>query len=402
MERDCKEQKTVYLDHHSTTPLDPKALEQMMPYLTHEFGNAASKSHCYGWRAEFAVEKARKQVADLIGATAREIVFTSGATESNNMVIRGIAERYSDEKDGHFITSQVEHKCVLETVKYLESKGFSATYLPVDKTGRVNLDDVKKAIRPNTLLVSVMMANNEVGTINPIAEIGGVCREKNIFFHTDAAQAAGKIAIDVEKMKIDLLSISAHKLYGPKGAGALYVRRKDPRVELPPLFHGGGQENGMRSGTVNVPGVVGMGAAAEIAVAHLEEEAARLRGLRDQLWTGLKARIPDIVLNGHLSERLPHSLNVSFPYVESDALVSSLRDIAVSSTSACNSAAAIPSHVLAAMGLSNELIHSSVRFGVGRFNTEQEIVYTVAKVAETVERLRQASPLYQLKSQATK
>jgi cysteine desulfurase len=399
MERDCKEQKTVYLDHHSTTPLDPKALDAMMPYLTHEFGNASSKSHCYGWRAEHAVEKARKQLAELIGATSREVIFTSGATESNNIAIRGIAAQYgAGEARGHIITSQVEHKCVLETVKYLESKGFQVTYLPVDKTGRVSVDDVAKAIRKDTLLVSVMMANNETGTINPIAEIGKICHEKNVFFHTDAAQAVGKIAVDVEKMHIDLLSLSAHKMYGPKGSGALYVRRKDPRVEMPPLFHGGGQENGMRSGTVNVPGVVGMGAAAEICRGHIDEEAAHLRGLRDQLWTGLKAQIPDIVLNGHLAERLPHSLNVSFPYVESDSLVSTLRDIAISSTSACNSAAAIPSHVLAAMGLPNELIHSSVRFGIGRFNTEQEIVYTIGKVVEAVEKLRKSSPLYQLKS----
>ena len=401
LKKDCSESKVIYLDHHSTTPLDPTALSAMMPYLTNEFGNAASKSHCYGWRAEFAVEKARKQMAALLGATAREIIFTSGATESNNMAIRGVAEQYGA-KGGHFITSAVEHKCVLETIKFLETKGFAATYLPVDRTGRVSAESVKKAIRKDTLLVSIMMANNEVGTINPIAEIGAICRANNTFFHTDAAQAVGKISVDVEKMNIDLLSVSAHKFYGPKGAGALYMRRKDPRVELPPLLFGGGQESGMRSGTVNVPGVVGLGVAAEVAAGHLAEEGARLRGLRDRLWRELKAKIPDLVLNGHETERLPQSLNVSFPYVESDALVSSLKDIAVSSTSACNSAAAVPSHVLAAMGIPNELIHGSVRFGVGRFNTEQEIVYTAEKVATTVDRLRKASPLYQLKTEAGK
>lgn len=401
LKKDCKEQKTIYLDHHSTTPLDPAALTAMMPYLTTEFGNAASKSHCYGWRAEFAVEKARKQIATLIGAAPREVVFTSGATESNNMVVRGIAENYGA-KGGHFVTSEVEHKCILETIKFLTTKGFEATFLPVDRSGRVSVESVKKAIRSDTILVSIMMANNEVGTINPIAEIGAACREQNVFFHTDAAQAVGKIPVDIEKMNIDLLSISAHKFYGPKGVGALYMRRKDPRVELPPLLFGGGQEFGMRSGTVNVAGIVGLGVAAEIAIGHLAEEGLRLRSLRDRLWNEMKAHIPDMVLNGHETERLPQSLNVSFPYVESDALVASLRDIAVSSTSACNSAAAVPSHVLAAMGLPNDLIHGSVRFGLGRFNTEQEIVYTAEKVTTAVDRLRKASPLYQLKMEAKK
>jgi cysteine desulfurase len=376
--------------------LDPKALEAMMPYLTTDFGNASSKSHCFGWKAECAVEKARDRVAKLLGASTREIVFTSGATESNNFALTGIAEKYAH-LGKHIITTAIEHKCILATAKYLETKGFTVTYLPVDETGKVRVLDVKNAIRPDTILISVMMANNETGTIQPLAEIGALAREHNILFHTDAAQAVGKIPLQVDALNIDLLSLSAHKFYGPKGVGAVYVRRKSPRVEAEPLLHGGGQENGFRSGTLNVPGIVGLGMAAEIAQAHLDQEVSRLSFLRDKLHNELQERLGEVFLNGHPTDRLPGSLNLSFPFVESDSLVAVLKTVAVSSTSACMSAAAIPSYVLAAMGLPTERIHSSIRFGLGRFTTEEEIVYTVDTVSQSVKQLQKASPLYQLK-----
>lgn len=385
----------IYLDCHSTTPLDPKVLDAMMPYLTTEFGNASSKSHSFGWKAECAVEKARDRVAKLLGCSAKEIVFTSGATESNNFVLRGIAEKYQSQGK-HIITSQIEHKCVLATAQYLEKQGFAVTYLPVDATGKIRISDLKSAIRPDTILISIMAANNETGTIQPLAEIGELARANNIFFHTDAAQAVGKIPLDMNAMKIDLLSLSAHKLYGPKGVGAAYVRRRDPRVEPSPLVHGGGQENGFRSGTLNVPGIVGLGMAAEIAREHLDKEVARLSYMRDQLFEGLTAQLGEVYLNGHPTDRLPQSLNVSFPFVESDSLVASLKNIAVSSTSACMSAAAIPSYVLAAMGLPPERIHGSVRFGLGRFTTDEEIAYTIETVSQCVRTLQKSSPLYQM------
>ncbi|MGZ3692630.1 MAG: cysteine desulfurase family protein [Bdellovibrionota bacterium] len=385
----------IYLDCHSTTPLDPLALEAMMPYLTTDFGNASSKSHCFGWKAECAVEKARDRVAKLLGASSREIVFTSSATESNNFVLTGIVEKYAH-LGKHIITTEIEHKCILSTAKYLEGKGISVTYLPVDHTGKIRISDLEKAIRPDTILISVMMANNETGTIQPVAEIGALARKHNILFHTDVAQAVGKIPIDVNKMQIDMLSLSGHKFYGPKGVGAVYIRRKNPRVEIEPLMHGGGQENGFRSGTLNVPGIVGMGKAAEIAAEHMDQEVARLSYLRDKLHNGLIAALGTVHLNGHPTDRLPGSLNISFPYIESDSLVANLKTIAISSTSACMSAAAIPSYVLAAMGVPNEQIHSSVRFGLGRFTSEEEIVYTIDTVSQCVKQLQKSSPLYQL------
>ncbi len=389
----------IYLDCHSTTPVDPSVLETMLPYLGADFGNASSKSHCFGWKAEAAVEKARTQVAKLLGCTSREIVFTSGATESNNFVLAGVAEKYQSQ-GRHIITTQIEHKCVLATAENLESKGFSVTYLPVDSSGMVRLSDVEKAIRPDTILISVMMANNETGTIQPIAEIGELARSRNVLFHTDAAQAVGKIPIQVNEMKIDLLSLSAHKFYGPKGVGAVFIRRKDPRVELAPLLFGGGQENGFRSGTLNVPGIVGLGKAAEVCQQKMTTEISRLTGLRDKLLSGLEAKIGMVHLNGHSTERLPGSLNASFPFVESDSLVANLKNIAISSTSACMSAATVPSYVLAAMGLPKERIHGSVRFGLGRFTTEEEIGYTVDTVSQCVKSLQTASPLFQLQANA--
>lgn len=368
----------------------------MMPYLTTDYGNSSSKSHCFGWKAEAAVEKARERVAKLLGASGREIIFTSGATESNNFALVGIAEKYA-QLGKHIITTAIEHKCILSTGKYLEQRGFSLTYLPVDESGKVRPSDVERAIRPDTILISVMTANNETGTVQPIAEIGALARARNVLFHTDAAQAVGKISLNVEQMNVDLLSLSAHKFYGPKGVGAVYVRRKNPRVEIEPLLHGGGQENGMRSGTVNVAGAVGLGEACEIAGAHMDTEIARLSFLRDKLHHGLESRLGQVHLNGHPTDRLPGSLNLSFPYVESDSLVASMKNIAVSSTSACMSAAAIPSYVLAAMGLPPERIHSSVRFGLGRFTTEEEIVYTIDTASQCVRQIQKSSPLYQLK-----
>jgi cysteine desulfurase len=367
----------------------------MMPYLTTDFGNASSKSHCFGWKAECAVEKARERVARILGCSSREVVFTSGATESNNFVLRGVAEKYS-RLGKHIITTQIEHKCVLAAAEYLSGKGFEITYVPVDNTGKVRVADVEKAIRSDTILISMMAANNETGTIQPIAEIGALAHSRNVLFHTDAAQAVGKIPLDVNEMKIDLLSLSAHKFYGPKGVGAVFVRRRDPRVEVEPLVFGGGQENGFRSGTLNVPGIVGLGRAAEISQEKLATEATRLTGLRDLLQRGLTEKLGTVHLNGHPTDRLPGSANLSFPYVESDSLVAKLKNIAISSTSACMTAAAVPSYVLAAMNLPPERIHASVRFGLGRFTSEEEIVYTVDTVSQIVRDLQKSSPLYQL------
>jgi len=385
----------IYLDCHSTTPVDPLVLETMLPFLSGAFGNASSKSHCFGWKAEAGVEKARERIAKLLGCSSKEIVFTSGATESNNFVLAGVMEKYSGQGK-HIITSKIEHKCILSTAEKLEKKGFSVTYLPVDETGKVRLADIEKAIQPDTVLISVMMANNETGTIQPVAEIGALARSRNVFFHTDAAQAVGKIPIDVNAMKIDMLSLSAHKFYGPKGVGAVFIRRKDPRVEIEPLIYGGGQENGFRSGTLNVPGIAGMGRAAEIAFEKMPLEMTRLSNLRDKLRAGLEANIGLVHLNGHDTDRLPQSLNVSFPFVESDSLVANLKNIAISSTSACMSAASVPSYVLAAMGMPIERIHGSVRFGLGRFTTDEEIVYTIDTVSQCVKALQKTSPLFQM------
>jgi len=385
----------VYLDNHATTPMDPEVLKTMLPYFTDVFGNAASRNHEYGWTAEAAVEKARGQVAALIGASDKEVIFTSGATESNNLAIMGAAEMYKD-KGKHIITTAIEHKAVLDTCHYLESKGYQITFLPVDATGRVSADDVRKAITDQTILVSVMMANNEIGSINPIAEIGAVCKEKGVLFHTDAVQGAGKVEIDVQKMGIDLLSLTAHKIYGPKGIGALYVRRKAPRVRLAPLVHGGGHERGMRSGTLNVPGIVGFGKAAELARTLMPSETARLRKMRDRMWAALQAELDELYLNGHPTERLSNNLNVSFAYVEGESLMMGMKEIAVSSGSACTSASLEPSYVLKALGVGEDLAHSSIRYGLGRFTTDEEVDFAIRKTVQTVKKLRELSPLYEM------
>jgi len=385
----------IYMDYHATTPVDPEVFKAMAPYFTDIFGNAASRNHEFGWTAEAAVEKARGQVARLIGATDKEIIFTSGATESDNLALVGIAEMYRG-KGNHIITSPIEHKAILDTCHYLETKGFEVAYLPVDKNGQVSAASVKAAIKPSTILCSIMLANNEIGTINPIAEIGKVCREHGVFFHTDAVQGVGKIPVDVDKMNIDLLSMSAHKMYGPKGVGALYVRRKAPRVRLSPIVHGGGHERGMRSGTLNVPGIVGFGKAAELASRVMAEEAKRLAGLRDRLYKGLQSELDEIYLNGHPTERLPGNLNVSFAYVEGESLMMGMKEIAVSSGSACTSASLEPSYVLKNIGVGEDLAHSSIRYGLGRFTTEEEVDYVLNKTVETVRKLRDLSPLYEM------
>jgi cysteine desulfurase len=384
----------IYMDNHSTTRVDPRVLESMLPYFETEFGNAASRSHAFGWRAEEAVTRARTQIARAIHADPKEIVFTSGATESDNLALFGVAEAYRDRGD-HVVTGATEHPAVLDAARALERRGVRVTVLPVDPTGRVDLDDVRRALTDRTLLVSLMFANNEVGTLHPIAAIGALCKERGVLFHTDAAQAAGKVPIDVQAMGIDLLSISGHKIYGPKGIGALYVRRKNPRVVLEPMLHGGGHERGLRSGTLNVPGAVGLGAALEIACRELPGESARLRALRDRLQRGILERVDAVRVNGHPEERLPHSLNLSFAYVEGEALMMALEEIAVSSGSACSSARKEPSHVLRAMGIGDDLAATSIRFGLGRFNTEAEVDLVIERVADAVARLRAISPLYE-------
>ena len=386
----------IYMDYHATTPLDPRVLEVMMPFLTDKFGNAASRSHPFGWEAEEAVESSRAEIAKLIGASSKEIVFTSGATESINIALKGAAQMYSD-KGTHIITAATEHKATLDSAKFLETAmGCQVTYLPVDKYGMVSPEDVRKAITDKTILVSIMHANNEVGTVHPIGEIGKVTREKGVLLHVDAAQSAGKVPIDVNAMGIDILSISAHKIYGPKGVGALYVRRSSPRVRLAPVIHGGGHERGFRSGTLNVPGIVGLGKAAEIARTEGFEEVARIKGMRDRLEKGIFSRLDEVYLNGHPTERLPGNLNVSFAYVEGEALMMGLKEIAVSSGSACTSASLEPSYVLRAIGVGEELAHTSLRFGLGRFNTDEEVDYTLERVVEVVTRLREMSPLYEM------
>ena len=385
----------IYMDCHATTPVDPRVLEAMLPYFSERFGNAASRNHSFGWQAEEAVEAARKQIAGLVGATAREIVVTSGATESDNLAIKGAARMYR-EKGDHIVTVVTEHKAVLDTCKHLQKEGFQVTYLPVGRDGLVDLDRLRDAITPRTTLISVMAANNEIGVVQPIAEIGRIARERGVLFHTDAVQAAGKVPFDVNAMNVDMASLSAHKMYGPKGVGALYVRRRNPRVLLEPIIDGGGHERGMRSGTLNVPGIVGMGRAAAIAAAEMSAESERVRSLRDRLLAGLRAGLDEIYVNGSMEHRLPGNLNVSFAYVEGESLLMGISDVAVSSGSACTSATLEPSYVLKALGVGDELAHSSIRFGLGRFNTEEEVDYVAGKMVQVVGRLREMSPLYEL------
>ena len=385
----------VYMDNNSTTPCDPRVVEAMLPYFTEKFGNAASRNHAFGWQAEEAVENAREQVAELIGASPKEIIFTSGATESNNLAIKGVASMYR-KKGNHIITCVTEHKAVIDPLKRLERDGWNVTWLAVDPDGRVDPRQVREAITDQTVLVSIMVANNEVGTIQPIAEIGAICKEKGVLFHTDAVQAAGKIPLDVQKMGIDLLSLSGHKMYGPKGVGALYVRRKDPRVRLDAIQDGGGHERGMRSGTLAVPLIVGLGAAAEIARREMPEESARLLNLRERLRQGIMGQLDHVEVNGHPSERLPGNMNLSFGFVECDCLMMGIKDIAFSSGSACTSASLEPSYVLKALGADDERAHSSIRFGIGRFNTEEEIDFVIRDVVRAVNHLREMSPLYEM------
>jgi cysteine desulfurase len=384
----------IYLDYQATTPMDPRVLEAMMPYFTYKFGNPHSRSHSYGWEAEEGVEKARGQVARLIGADDKEVIFTSGATESNNLAIRGVAEFYKDRKN-HVVTTVTEHKCVLDTCRHLEQNGFEVTYLPVQKNGLIDLEQLRAAITDKTVVVSIMAVNNEIGVIQPLEEIGKICREKKTFFHTDAAQAAGKIPLDVEAMNIDLMSISGHKIYGPKGIGALYVRRK-PRVRLVPLIVGGGQERGFRSGTLPTPLCVGLGEAAEICQKEMAGEAVRLKKLQERMLKGLHAKLPEIYVNGDLEHRIPGNLNISFAHVEGESLMMGIKGLSVSSGSACTSASLEPSYVLRALGVEEEMAHTSLRIGLGRFTTEQEVDTAVADLVHQVTKLREMSPLWEM------
>jgi len=384
----------IYMDNQATTAVDPRVVEAMLPYFTEKFGNPASRNHEFGWKAEEAVETSRAQIARLIHASPREIVFTSGATESDNLAIKGVADAYRAEGN-HIITQATEHKAVLDTCKRLEQSGCEVTYLPVSKDGLIDLDELRRAITPKTILISIMHANNEIGVLQPIEEIGRLAKEKNVLFHVDAAQSVGKIPVGVEKLGIDLLAISAHKIHGPKGVGALYVRRKNPRVELSPMMDGGGHERGMRSGTLNVPGIVGLGKACELCQKEMAGEGERLRALRDKLKDAVLGQLDDTSINGSMTHRLPGNLNLSFTGLEGDALLMGINDVAVSSGSACTSATLEPSYVLRALGVSEDLAHSSIRFGLGRFNTEEEVDYVAGRVVETVKRLRELSPLYE-------
>jgi cysteine desulfurase len=377
----------IYMDNNATTRPDPRVVEAMLPYLTSVYGNAASHSHSYGWQAESAVDTARHEIAQLIGADGREIVFTSGATEADNLALKGVAESYADQGD-HIITVSTEHKAVLDSADHLQRQGKRVTFLSVDHDGRIDLDEFRDALSETTVLVSVMMANNETGTLQPIAEIGQICRSKGIVFHTDATQAVGKINVDVETLSVDLMSLTAHKMYGPKGVGALYVRRKNPRVRLTSQMDGGRHERGFRSGTLNVPGIVGFGKAAELCRLELCRDIAHTQILRDALEEGIRRHVPEMILNGHPAERLPNTLNVSLASVGSDAMMAGLPDVALSSGSACSSASIEPSHVLKAMGLTDAQAHSSLRFGVSRYTTSEEVEYVIGKIAYTVERLR--------------
>lgn len=385
----------IYLDNHATTPVDPRVLEEMIPFLKDDFGNAASKSHEFGWRAKHAVDNARVKIAMLVNAEPHEIVFTSGATESNNLAIKGAAEFYRS-KGNKIITSPTEHKSVLDVCKSLSKWGYEIVYLNVDKYGLVDINELADRIDDNTILVSIMTANNEIGTIQPINKIGEICKERKVLFHTDAAQVAGKVPVDVKEMNTDLMSLSAHKMYGPKGIGALYIRSKSPRVSLSPQIDGGGHERGFRSGTLNVPAIAGFGRACEIAQKEMDGEGKRIAELRDKLQTGITTKLDEVYLNGHPEKRLPNNLNLAFSYADADSLMTSMKEIAVSSGSACSSEEVEPSYVLKAIGLSNDLAHCSVRFGLGRFNTEEEIDYTINKVVEKVKELRDLSPVYKL------
>jgi cysteine desulfurase len=387
----------IFMDNHSTTPVDPRVLETMLPYFTDHFGNAASRNHAFGWRAEKAVDLARDQVGALIGASGREIVWTSGATESINLALKGVAEFYKD-KGNHIITAQTEHKATLDTCKRLEKQGYEVTYLPVRSDGRVLPEDVAAAITDKTILVALMLANNEIGAIHPIKEIGEVVKARGVLYFVDAVQGVGKVPFDVNECKVDLAAVSAHKMYGPKGVGALYVRRK-PRVRLVAQIDGGGHERGMRSGTLNVPAIVGMGRAAEIAKAEMATEAPRIAAQRDRLHAKLREALPEIYLNGPACDsgwRLPGNLNISFAYVEGEGLMMAMKDVAVSSGSACTSASLEPSYVLRALGIGEELAHTSIRFGIGRFNTDEEIDYVAGHVVAAVNRLRELSPLWEM------
>ncbi len=383
----------IYLDYSATTPVDPRVAEVMIPYLTEQFGNPASRSHPFGWTADEAVERAREQVAALVNADPKEIVWTSGATESNNLALKGAAHFYAD-KGKHLVTVQTEHKAILDTVRELERQGFTATYLDPEANGLLDLDKLKAALRPDTTIVSVMLVNNEIGVIQDIAAIGEICREKGILFHVDAAQATGKVAIDLQKLKVDLMSFSAHKTYGPKGIGALYVRRK-PRVRLEAQMHGGGHERGFRSGTLATHQIVGMGEAFRLAKEEMTSENERIGMLRDRLWAGL-SDMEEVYLNGDMEQRVPHNLNVSFNFVEGESLIMAVKDIAVSSGSACTSASLEPSYVLRALGRNDELAHSSIRFTIGRFTTLEEVDYTIKLLHDKIGKLRELSPLWDM------
>jgi cysteine desulfurase len=388
----------IYMDNHATTPLDPRVLDAMMPYLTSEFGNAASRNHVWGWHAESAVDVARAQIAEVLNCTTDEVIFTSGATESDNMAVKGVARAYRD-KGNHIITTATEHKAILDSCKALEKEGFEVTYLPVDRFGRVDPDAVKDAIRPTTVLISVMWANNEIGTMNPISEIGKIAQNTGVLFHTDAVQAFAKYDSDVDKLNVDLLSISAHKIYGPKGIGALYIRKKRPRIKLIPLIDGGGHEKKMRSGTLNVPGIVGLGKAAAIYLTDREKDHAYIGGLRDRLRDEIMGNLDFVYLNGHPTERLYGNLNLSFEFVEGESLLMGAKDVALSSGSACTSASLESSYVLIATGIDVGLAHTSIRFGLGRFNTEEEVDFVSNHMIKSVNRLRELSPLYEMKLQ---
>jgi cysteine desulfurase len=388
-------QRRIYLDNNATTRVDPAVLEAMLPYFCEKFGNAASRNHEYGWEAEEGVELGRQQVADVIGADIKEIIFTSGATESNNIAIKGAAAMYG-EKGRHIITQPTEHKAVLDPCGYLQQRGFRVTMLGVDPQGMIDLDELRDAMTPDTILVSIMHGNNEIGTLQPIAEIGRMCKEREVLFHTDCCQTFGKVPIDVNTMGIDMLSVSGHKIHGPKGVGALYVRRKKPRVRLEAVLHGGGHERGMRSGTLNVPGIVGLGKAAEISRLTFDTHVPQLKALRDRMHKRINDALDEVHLNGHATLRTPNNLNLSFSYVEGESLMMGFNDVAVSSGSACTSASLEPSYVLKALGVGDELAHSSIRFSFSRFNTAEEVDYVSDKVIRAVRKLREMSPLYEM------
>ena len=385
----------IYMDNHSTTPCDPRVVDAMLPFFTERFGNAASRNHSFGWEAEEAVDQARRRLAKIIHADAKEIVFTSGATESDNLALKGVVEMYK-EKGDHVITSSTEHRAVIDAAKSLEKKGVRVTYLPVDQEGRINPDDVRAAVTDKTILISIMLANNEIGTIHPVQEIGKIAKEKGVLFHCDATQAVGKIPVNVADAGIDLMSFTSHKIYGPKGVGALYVRRKAPRVRLVPMIDGGGHERGMRSGTLPVPLIAGFGKAVELCEQEMAVESVRIQGLRDRLQAGITDALEAVYLNGHPTERLPGNLNLSFAYVEGEALLMGVKEIALSSGSACTSATLEPSYVLRALGVGSDLAHSSIRFGLGRFSTPEEVDYTIDRMIKAVNHLREMSPLYEM------